>query len=179
MVWSRSYFTVKTEIIETGARTSRISSFRLTLRGENTARKILQPPAETTDLIRRGSSNVLALVSIISVFTVFCGGILFRMDLLIRSDIKRLNRMMDHLTPLRLFRTQTEQEWPGSRWIHLPIALCVVAKAVREVRRYSCGRVEVEHFLWELLSMGIATLGVQLQLGHGSTFIVPCSNRGH
>jgi len=61
--------TVKTEIIETGARTSRISSFRLG--GENTARKILQPSAETTHLTRRGNSNVLAPVSIISVFTVF------------------------------------------------------------------------------------------------------------
>ena len=60
--------TVKTEIIETGARTSRISSFRLG--GENTARKILQPSAETTDLTRRGNSNVLAPISIISVFTV-------------------------------------------------------------------------------------------------------------
>jgi len=61
--------TVKTEIIETGARTIRISSFRLG--GENTARKIIQPSAETTDLTRRGNSNVLAPVSIISVFTVF------------------------------------------------------------------------------------------------------------
>jgi len=61
----RRNHTVKTEIIETGARRSRISSFRL---GEkNTARKILQPSAETTGLTRRGSSNVLAPVSIISV----------------------------------------------------------------------------------------------------------------
>ena len=60
--------TVKTEIIETGARTSRISSFGFG--GEITARRILQPSAETTDLTRRGNSNVLAPVSIISVFTV-------------------------------------------------------------------------------------------------------------
>ena len=57
------------KIIETRARTSRISSFRLG--GENAgARKILQPSAETTDLTRRGNSNVLAPVSIISVFAV-------------------------------------------------------------------------------------------------------------
>jgi len=63
------YPTVKTEIIETGARTSRSSSFGLG--GENTARKFLQPSAETADLTKRGNSNVLVPVSIIiSVFTV-------------------------------------------------------------------------------------------------------------
>ena len=60
--------TVKTEIIETSARTSRITSFRIG--GENTARKILQPLAQTIDHTRTGNSNVLAPVSIISVFTV-------------------------------------------------------------------------------------------------------------
>ena len=49
---------VATEINENGARTSRTSPFRLG--GENTVGKILQPSAKTTDLTRRGNSNVLA-----------------------------------------------------------------------------------------------------------------------
>ena len=59
--------TVRTEIIEGGARTSRISSFIVGW-GENTE-KYPQPSAEITDLTWRVNSNVLARFSIISVLT--------------------------------------------------------------------------------------------------------------
>ena len=64
---SRVMHTARTEIIENGARASRILHFRLG--GGTRVRKIIQPLAETADLNRRGNSNVLAF-SIISVFTV-------------------------------------------------------------------------------------------------------------
>ena len=66
------YPTVRTGIIENGARTSRISPFRLG--GENAAREVLQPSAEIADLTRRGNSNVPAIFSIISVFTISFNG---------------------------------------------------------------------------------------------------------
>ena len=52
---STALTTVKPEIIENGARTSRISPSRL--RGEKTVGKILQPSAEATDHTRRGILN--------------------------------------------------------------------------------------------------------------------------
>ena len=47
-----------------------VQNFPLWIRGGNTVKKILQPWAETTDLTRRGKSNVQVAFSIIPVFTV-------------------------------------------------------------------------------------------------------------